>query len=261
MESCIHTVRIWMNNNFLKLNDDKTEVIVFRSKNNDRPCLDNMSVRIGDKVIQSTPQVRNLGVYMDQYLGMNQQVNYICKSTMYHIRQVGQIRKYLDKPSTEKLIHAVISSRLDYANSLLYGCPFATYHLSRLQKIQNTAARIVCRVSKYSSITSVRKKLHWLPINMRINYKILLLVFRAIKFGTPSYIRDLLQLPTTNRPIRSHRLHQLQVPASKLKSFGDRSFYHAAPSLWNSLPVELRSLDTIEQFKRALKTYLFSCSY
>ena len=83
---------------------------------------------------------------MDQYLSMDQQVKHVCKSTMFQIKQVGQIRKYLDKASTEKVIHAAISSRLDYANSLLYGSN--TYHLSRLQKVQNTAARIVARVSR-----------------------------------------------------------------------------------------------------------------
>ena len=159
------------------------------------PEVSNLSLNIGDKIVQTNPFVRNLGVYMDTHLAMDEQVSRICKSTWYHIRRVGQLRKYLDKPAIEKLIHAVISSRLDYANSQLFRVP-AT-QLSRLQRIQNTAARIVHRVSKFTPITPILEELHWLPIN-RINYKLLILVFRAIKTGTPGYINSMLQPNTTN---------------------------------------------------------------
>ena len=172
MEICIQEVRRWMFENYLKLNEEKTEVIVFLSKSYDTSGIDDFSLKIGDKVITSTSVVRNLGIYMDTHLSMDQQVNNICKSTMFHVRRVGQLSKYLDRPATEKLIHAVISSRLDYANSLLFGA--TTSQLSRLQAIQNTAARIVYRVSKFSHITPVLKELHWLPIKMRINLKILI---------------------------------------------------------------------------------------
>ncbi|KAJ8027773.1 hypothetical protein HOLleu_29822 [Holothuria leucospilota] len=96
---------------------------------------------------------------MDKYLTMENQVNSICKSTMYHIRQVGRVRKYLDKPSTEKLIHAVISSRLDYAKLMFNIIPLVS-----TSKNPNTAARIVSRVGKHTSVTRLRKDLHWLPI-------------------------------------------------------------------------------------------------
>ena len=165
---------------------------------------------------------------------------------------MGQLRKYLDKSAIEKLIHAVISSRLDYANSLLFGVP--TSQLSRLQRIQNTAARIVHRVSKFTPITPILEELHWLPVNIRINYKLLILVFRAIKTGTPSYISNMLQSNTTNRPSRAQYQFQLRVPMSRTKTFGDRSFESAAPRLWNMLPVDLRSVNSLEQFRCRLKT-------
>ena len=139
MEICIQEVRRWMFENYLKLNEEKTEVIVFRSKFCDTSGIDDFSLKIGDKVITSTSVVRNLGIYMDTHLSMDQQVNNICKSTMFHVRRVGQRSKYLDRPATEKLIHAVISSRLDYANSLLFGA--TTSHLSIDYKLSRTQPR------------------------------------------------------------------------------------------------------------------------
>ena len=256
MEACIRDVRLWMCRNFLKLNDDKTEVIIFRSPLVVHPGLESVSLRVGDNIVNTKPVVRNLGVYMDCHLSMDHHVNYLCKTTMYHIRQVGLLRKYLDKSATEKLIHAVISSRLDYANSLLFGV--CSNHFSRLQTIQNTAARIVLRANRHSHITPLLNELHWLPVKQRVNYKLLLLAFRGLKLGTPAYLSDVLHPTTRVRSSRSRYLFQLNVPASRTKTFGDCTFHHAAPCLWNSLPPKLRSLDSLDQFKRSLKTFLFS---
>lgn len=255
MESCIRDVRLWMGRHFLKLNEGKTKIIVFRSKSIESPRLSRVSLEVGDEIVETTPFVLNLGVYMDTHLTMDEHVKRVCQSTWYHIRQVGQLRKYLDRPAIEKLIHAVISSRLDYCNSLLFGVP-AT-QLGRLQRIQNSAARIIYRVSKITPITPILNELHWLPINMRIKYKLLILVFRAVKTGTPAYISNMLQSHTTDRPSRTQYQFQLQVPKSRTKTFGDRRFGYAAPHLWNTLPAELRSLNSFDEFRRRLKTFLF----
>lgn len=242
--------------NFLKLNDDKTEVIFFRSPSVVNPDFESVSLRVGDNYVNTKSVVRNLGVYMDCHLSMDSHVNYLCKTTMYHIRQVGLLRKYLDKLATEKLIHAVISSRLDYANSLLLGV--SSNNLSRLQTIQNTAARIVLRANRHSHITPLLNELHWLPVKQRVNYKLLLLAFRGFKLGTPAYLSNALHPATRIRSSRSRYLFQLNVPASRTRTFGDRTFHHAAPCLWNSLPLKLRSLDSLDQFKRSLKTFILS---
>ena len=259
METCICAVKSWMDNNFLRLNDDKTEFIIFRSKYNDSPVFETVSLTVGGNIVHPKSVVRNLGVYMDKHLNMDDQINSICKSTMYHIRQVGQIRRYLDKPATEKLIHATICSRLDYTNSLL--CGATASQLFRLQKIQNTAARIVCRITKRTPITQFRQELHWLPIHTRIEYKILILAFRAIHSGIPAYLHNILSKHATDRPTRSHHHNQLKTLPSRTKSYGDRAFSRAAPRLWNALPPELRSVNSLELFKAGLKTILFLRSY
>ena len=110
----------WMISNKLKLNDDKTELIVFSSKFRPRPCLSN--VQIGSECIQHGNTVRNLGVLFDQTLSFGEHVSKLCKSSYYHLRKISKIRKYLDENSTETLVHAFVSSKLDYCNSKQTDC-------------------------------------------------------------------------------------------------------------------------------------------
>ena len=135
--------------NLLKLYQDKTEPVVISSKFLNRPNLE--YVRVGDEFIASNLFVRNLGVIMDNCFCMEQHVEKICSEANNHLRNISKIRKYLTQDSAQIFIHAFISSKLDYCNSLLYGIP--TYVVCRLQRVQNTAARIVTLKRKYDSIT------------------------------------------------------------------------------------------------------------
>ena len=119
----------------------------------------------------------------------------------YHLRNISKIRKYLTQDSAPILIHAFISSKLDYCNSLLYGIP--KYLVCRLQRVQNTAARIVTLTRKYDSITPIMFKLHWLPVHSRIIFKLLLLVYKALNGKAPSYISSLLSHRKCSRSLRS----------------------------------------------------------
>ena len=134
--------------------------MLFRSRF-DRRVVRTFSLSIGNDIISPNPIIRNLGFYMDCSASMTPHVDKICKSVLFHIRQIGQLRKYLDQASTEKLVHTVISSRLDYANSLLYGLPATSIY--KLQRVQNLAARIVTKSPRNSHITPILKSLHWLP--------------------------------------------------------------------------------------------------
>ena len=120
---------------------------------------------------------RNLGVLFDSTCCLNDHVNKICKNINYQLYSIGKIQKYLDKPTTEKMINSAVTSRLDYCNSLLYR--INEYLVSQLQRCQNNAARIVSLRRKYDHITPILKDLHWLPVEYRINYKILLLAYKA----------------------------------------------------------------------------------
>ena len=175
------------------------------------------------------------------------------------MRNIRAIRRYITKSACEKLVHALISSRLDYANSLLFGLP--QQRLNWLQSMQNMAARLITGTGKFEHITPVLRALHWLPIKSRIEFKIIVLTFRILHGMAPAYLNDLITVQKSNRSLRSYSRSDLLIPKSRTKSYGDRSFSVSAPRIWNALPTSLRAEHNFDRFKRNLKTYLFSKSY
>ena len=149
--------------------------------------------------------------------------------------------------------------RLDNCNSLLYGLPQC--EIKKLQHVQNTGARIVTRSNRREHITPTLKELHWLPIQSRIKFKLALLVFKALNNLAPSYLKDLLLPYQTSRCLRSSSMNLLQVPRTKTKTYGDRSFRKAGSAVWNNLPNELRLETSVDIFKVKLKTFLFNQTY
>ena len=164
---------------------------------------------------------------------------------------------------------AIVSSRLDYCNSVLNG--LSSHNLQRLQTVQKRAARIVLGVGRRVTAEPLLRQLHWLPVGKRIQYKTALVTFKTLSLQQPSYLYSLLTPYNPTRTLRSSHFNFLTVPrvSTALQS---RSFSVAAPHLWNSLPLQLRLLVTCTQpcsslspqssinllsFKRQLKTHLF----
>ena len=152
-------------------------------------------------------------------------------------------------------MHIFIISKLDYCNSLLYGC--GKTQLKKLQYVQYTAARIVTQTRKFYHITPVLLDLHWLPVSYCIVFKILLLVFKSLNNLSPSYLADRLSYQSHSRVLRSASKQLLDQPRSITKTYGDKAFSVCAPKLWNSLPLDLRKSPSLTGFKKELKTYLF----
>ena len=155
-------------------------------------------------------------------------------------------------------LHAFVTSRVDYCNSLLYGLPAS--HLNKVQRVLNAAARLVCRAPRYCRITPLLYELHWLPVRQRISFKILLFVFKAIHGFAPTYLRELVSIKRSgNYNLRSSSDGLLlATPSYRSRvTLGDRSFQVAAPALWNVLPREISSITDLGIFKRHLKTHLF----
>ena len=261
IEDAIEIIRKWMAENFLCLNDDKTEVLLISSQQN-KKLLNIPFIKIGDQLISPTTDARNIGFIFDNLLNCKKHIATTSKSAWFQLRKIGQIRQYLDAKSTEQLVHSFVTSKLDINNALLYGLPDNLLH--KLQVIQNAAARLVKKLPKHCHITPILQELHWLPVRRRIDYKILLIVFKALHGLAPQYIREILtKRPEQTRSMRSNDTELLQVPpvGTKCIQYSNKNFIRFAPLLWNSLPLALRKCDKLIPFKRQLKTHLFSEAY
>ena len=203
------------------------------------------------------PSVKNLGVTLDSNLSMSQHISNACKAAYIQIRHISSIRHLLTTQATQTLVCSLVLSRLDYCNSLLSGCP--QYLLDKLQKVQNAAARLVCKAKKSDHIHPILKILHWLPVTHRIQYKISAICFNSISGTAPQYLSDLLQPYTPARQLRSASdTRTFVTPRVNTKTFGERSFSYAGPSVWNNSPQTLHHSDSTTSFKAALKTHLFN---
>jgi len=253
MNDCLRDIRSWMIKNKLKINDDKTEFLLVTSPkvsmNKD------LNVTVGNCVIHPSTSCKSLGVTIDCHVNMESQVNSICRSAHFHLRNIGSIRHLLTDSAAAQLVHALITSRLDYCNSLLYGLPDC--RLNKLQRIQNIAARMVARTPKFDHITPVLRSLHWLPVRLRILFKLLLLVYRCVNETAPKYLCELMSPYRPSRSLRSVSQLLLVVPKCRLKTYGERAFSAAGPREWNNLPLHIKQSPTISLFKTNLKTFLF----
>ena len=185
-------------------------------------------------------------------------VNSVTKTCFYYLALISRICTFLDRESTKSLVHALVISRLDYANSLLYGLPNSV--LKKLQRVQNSAVRLIFGAGSRDHITPLRRELHWLPIDKRLDFKIALYTFRCLNGLAPTYLSCLVSpyVSPQSLRVRPAQVGSLIPPSVRTKRFGGRAFSSAAPTVWNSLPVELRTETELGQFRGKLKHYLFN---
>ena len=258
IQNCFAEIKTWMSENLLKLNGDKTEFLIMTLKkhqnNIEIEYLELDSVRI-----YPADSVRNLGAMFDKLLNMEAFVNAKCKSARYCLRNISRVRRGLTTAATETLVNAYVTSKLDYCNVLLNGLPSKL--ISRIQKVQNYAARVITFHPLRESITPILAHLHWLPVEQRVQYKVLLYVYKAVNGNAPQYISQLLQPYIPSRSLRSADKGLLVEPEFRLNSYGGRAFEISAPRLWNALPEKCRAANSVNIFKRELKTHLFRHAY
>ena len=177
IECCTKAIRCWMRENKLLLNEEKIEFLLIGTKQQLAKVYIGC-IKVGKVNIAPHSPVKNLGVWCDSNLSMVNRITKTCSAAFYYLYNIRRIRKYLTKECTETLIHAFISSRLDYCNSLLFGVPEC--HLHKSQRVQNVAARLIFQESRICHITPLLKSLHWLPVKYRIVFKMILIAFKAI---------------------------------------------------------------------------------
>ena len=257
LSSCIDVINEWMIQNTLRLNQDKTEVFLIANRNVSA-ALSNISLKLGELSIQRSTSIKNLGVTFDDSLTMYFQINTVCKSVNFHLRIIWRIRRFITTEATHHIVRGLVFSRLDYANSLLFGAREAD--LTRLQRLQNKAARLV------QSSTDLLRELHWLPVKQRLIYELMLYIYKAVNDMAPCYTFAMIHLQNTD-PVKYWQ--RLRSSSDQTRLIVSRSFIRAcemsftivAARLWNDFPVYLRELQSLPLFKRQVKTHFHNfCS-
>ena len=259
LQNVQHTIQNWLSANFLKLNNSKTEVILIGTPHSITQCktLTN-SITFQNIKFDWLPTVKNLGVIFDESLSFLPHIKNCRKKCFFLLRNLSQLRSYFNRTSFEIIVNALITSRLDYCNSLFSGLPASS--LSLLQSIQNYAVRLIFGCTRRTPITPLLSELHWLPISDRIKFKILLITYKLVHHSTPAYLLSQIRFKSS-RLLRNHDNLLLEEPRSHSARMGDRAFSIHAPQLWNSLPYHIRNSSSISSFKKSLKTHLFSLRY
>ena len=183
-------------------------------------------------------------------------INRSVKGIYYQLRRISRIRPNLDKRTCITVVHALVTSRIDYHNGLLANLPKAK--IRPLELAQHNAACMIMGVRKYDHVSPILRSLHWLHVDKRIVYKLLLTVYKVIHgISQPQYLTNFLTIHQPARALRSGDMPLQLVKPKVNKCVGERAFAYAGPHLWNMLPVSLRTIPKLVQFKKALKTHLF----
>ena len=218
IQLCVSEIREWMNQNMLKLNDDKTELIVFTSKY-EQDLYNDLSITIGDTVVDCSSQVKDLWVIFDRVLSLRHHVSYTSKTCRFYLRNIIRIMKYIPQDTSVVLVKSLVMSKLDYSNGLFYGL---LKWISGLQAVQNSAARIVTqeRLRDHDSMSRALIGLRWLPVDKRIEYKLLLYTYKALHDLAPGYLCELVVPYVPRRVLCSAELNLLTVPPGKPGKYG-----------------------------------------
>ena len=258
LQSCLASVQSWMLTNKLKLNPDKTEFLLIGNERQQSKYISMFPIELLGVESYPAKSARNLGVIFDKNFNFHSHISAICSSCIYHIRDLQRIRHHLDLGSAKLLANALVSSRLDYCNSLLSG--IAETDLTKLQRVLNRLARVVTKSPPFTLSVLLLCSLHWLPVKYRVHFKICLLTYKALHDEQPIYLHSLIAISLPSRSLRSNRGITLSIPRIKTNT-GARACSSCAPSLWNNLPLSVRSATLVATFRRRLKTYLFDLAF
>jgi len=259
LQNCMSTVHLWLTQNGLVINPDKSEAVLFSTiqrTNISRFPL--TSIDVAGSAVPLTDSLKLLGVTLDRHLTFGQHVQNVCKTSHYHIRALRHIRSSLTTDMARTVACALVNSRLDYANAVLYKT--SRVNITKLQRIQNALARVIKGTKRTDHIHPVLEQLHWLPVNYRIDYKVATLAFKVRSTGSPVYLSNIITDYEPTRVLRSSNQLLLSRPPTRTE-IARRAFSHAAPTVWNDLPLNIRSADTFGHFKTLLRTHYYRLAF
>ena len=240
----------WMNGNRLKMNYSKTEFIIPGSRQQLEKCQMKL-INVCSTAVPKYIVVRFLGVWFDENLNFKHHIGVKCESALWNLWKIRNIRHLINQSTCKHPICSLVLTHLDYSNHILYGC--ANTLIKKLQRVQNFA----------DSVTEALKQLHWLPIECRIQFKLLVIVLKVFNMdSSPVYLKSLINHTQRQGIVQglwsSNTNHLLEVPYVRYKMFAWRSFSVAGPRLWNGLPKNLTELKDHKKFRKGLKTYILT---
>ena len=214
------------------LNENKTEAMTVMPVNQSAVA---KSIQLGDVTVPLSSTVTNLGAVFDKRCRMGEHATRVCRNANHYLQRIRKIRDYLNFSNTKLPVYSLVTSRLDYAHGLLHNAPIGV--TKKLDRVQRISARVVCRLHKYQriSMTEVLYDLHWLPVASRIQYKLMIVTFKALRTGTPGYLSDFLVKPAITRRTRSQSIDapdRLVVPLNSSERSASTFYSVAAPKLW-----------------------------
>ena len=255
LEQCHINIKAWMESNRLRMNDGKTEYILFGSRSQLTKC----TIEVVDVNGMEVPRSECIHTAWSIYVSKNC-ITKKCTTSVLSLQKIKLIWRYLTKDAPTTLVLGLVISHLDYCNSILYG--LSDCDINKFQWIQNMSAKLVLKCNKSDSATQCLRDFHWLPIRERIIFKMLTLTYKCLHTEAPVHLKNLLVLHPNTRQLRSSKmLYRLIVPFTTRQTFAARSYSVVAPRLWNNLPNSLEDSTSIKQFEKGLKTHLFSNAF
>ena len=216
-----------------------------------------LSIDVEDKVFDSTSQtnIKALGILLDGKLSMHDMVSSCCKSCFYQLKTFQSVKHYLDTDTKLMLVHTNILSRLDYCNILLSGASKTL--IKKLQSIINASVRFIFNLGIYDPVSQYCKQCHILPVKYRIMFKSCLTVYKIVNHLAPHYLNDLAKrvIPNRDNLRSSNDTLALALPQKQ------KCIQHNMINNWNSLSFEIRDSNSVESFKKSLKTNYFQLAY
>ncbi len=258
LENCLKDVSMWLAASLLTLNTTKTELIIFSSKAHAARVAD-VSVVINGVPISPTISVRSLGVILDQQLNMESHVNQVTKSAFSYLRVISKARRFISSQQAAMLVQSLVLSRIEFCTFLWYGLPLKT--VNRLQRILRFSIRLVDGLERRADTTPALQRRQWLSVPDRAKVRMAVLTYLAINYNIPRHLANLLSPASSGgHGLRSENTGLLTTRRTRTKT-GDRAYRVAAPAVWNSLPVSLRTdyFPDRASFRNSVVSYFLQC--
>jgi hypothetical protein len=259
---CVHDIKNWARNSFLKLNRDKTLITLFRPNGSLNPRnIESFSLNDGGNKIKSIDRVKLLGVELGPSLNFSEFVNKKIQTCNYHLRNLRYVKESIPTNTRIRLVTSLICSNIDYCNALLLCSP--KYVLDRLQKVLNKAVRFIFNVRKRDHISPYLYKLHILPVTYRVKFKVSVIAFKVMRGVAPAYLTNKVQKfePTCNKYLRPGSGRDKWMFENNIAVQKSSTFISKMITVWNELPLTLRQFENFSTFKSKLKTHYFTLAF